>query len=225
MLKIALIGAPTAGKTELAQRLKSALNERDVGIVDDYIADVEKRSNVVLSHYASYLGNIQSAIGRFEAERLVESRKPDVVVTCGTIVENAVYTATLAYTTHASAEGDAPYRMANDARANLTMTWLGVLKHDLWNYDLVYYLPITGDVDKWNAIVDEHIPEAAETMDITYSELKDRGELDFNVSLILQEILALETTPPDESPSGDSDGEVEEVRLTPGHVPDLPEQT
>jgi hypothetical protein len=222
MLRIALIGAPTAGKTELAQRLKSALNERKVAVVDDYIREVERRSNVVLSHYASYIGNVQAAIGRFEAERLADSGEPDVVVTCGTLVENAIYVATLAFTTHSNA-GDAPYRMANDARANLTMTWLGVLKHDLWNYDLVYYLPLVSN-DRWNSVVDDHIPEAAEQMGVSYIELK-ANDLEFNVSLILQEILALETTPPNESPSGDSDREVEEVRLTPGHVPDLPEQT
>lgn len=204
----------------MAQHIKSALSDKKVEVVDDYIPEVERRSNVVLSHYATYLGNVQAAIGRFEAERLADSREPDVVVTCGTLVENAVYVATLAFTTHSTA-GDAPYRMANDARANLTMTWLGVLKHDLWNYDLVYYLPLVSN-DRWNTVVDDHIPEAAETMDITYTELK-ANDLEYNTKVILQEILTLETTSSNESASGDSSAEGEEVGAGPGHVPNVSE--
>lgn len=223
MLKIALIGAPTSGKTELAQQLRQALKDRKVAVVDGYIQDVEQRSNVVLSHYATYLGNIQAAIGRFEAERLAESNEPEVAITCGTLVETAVYVATLAHITNESAQGDTNYRIVNDARAALTMQWLGVLKIDLWDYDLAYYLPLEDGADRWNEVVDQHIVEAASTMGVDYTELPaDRSQ---RVGIILQEILALETTPPDEQTSGDSEGEGEVSGVGPGHLPNLPEQT
>lgn len=198
------------------------MDKKDVRIVDDYIEAVERRSNSVLGHYATYLGNIQAAVGRYEAERLASASQCDVAITCGTLVENAVYTATLAFITNKSAERDTAYRMVNDARASLTMSWIGVLKTDLWDYDLVYYLPVETE-DRWVGVVDENIADAAATMEVEYTELPKAREA--RVSAVLQEILALETALPDEQTSRDSDGEGEEVRLTPGHVPDLPKQT
>jgi hypothetical protein len=201
-LKIALMGAPNSGKTELAQQLQQALDGKKVAIVDDYIQIIEQRSNMVLSHYATYLGNMQAAIGRFEAERVVAADKPDVAITCGTLVENAVYTATLAYITNNASEGDTNYRLVNDARANLTMSWLGVLKHDLWDYDLAFYLPLADDADRWDAVVDESIEEAARTMSVDYTTLpQDR---DTRVGIVLQEIVQLEATASDEQPTGAS---------------------
>jgi hypothetical protein len=202
-LKIALIGAPNSGKTELAQQLTHALPNRNVTCVDDYIAEVEKRSDVVLGHYATYLGNVQAAVGRFEHERKAASElSKGVIVTCGTLVENSVYTATLAYITNNSSGGDTTFRMANDRRANLTMMWLGIITHDTWEYDLTYYLPIGDGADKWDAIVDQHIPEAAEALGVEYVELPvDR---DARVGIILQEILELETTTSDGQASGNS---------------------
>lgn len=213
------MGAPSSGKTELAQRLQSALTDKKVKIVDDYIAAIERRSNVVLSHYATYLGNMQAAIGRFEAERVTNADKPDVAITCGTLVENAVYTATLAYITNNASEGDANYRLVNDARANLTMSWLGVLKHDLWDYDLAYYLPLQDDADRWDAVVDEHIVEAARTMDVDYTTLPE--DRDARVGIVLQEILELEATSTNEQSSEDSTEQSE--GSGPGPVPNVSE--
>jgi hypothetical protein len=162
---------------------------------------------------------MQAAIGRFEAERVKYADKPDVAITCGTLVENAVYTATLAYVTHNAAEGDANYRMVNDARANLTMSWMGVLKHDLWDYDLTFYLPLPDDADRWDSVVDESIEEAARTMSVDYKTLPlDR---DARVGIVLQEILELEATASDEQPTGTSTEEGTGDR--PGSVPDVSE--
>jgi hypothetical protein len=217
------MGAPTSGKTELAQQLQSALDNQKVEIVDDYIPVIEQRSNVVLSHYATYLGNMQAAIGRFEAERLADANKPDVAITCGTLVENAVYTATLAYITNNAAEGDTNYRLVNDARANLTMSWMGVLKHDLWDYDLAFYLPLPDEADRWHAVVDESIEEAARTMEVDYTTLPmDR---DARVGIILQEILESEASSSNGQASTDSGTEGEEVGDGPGHLPDVSQQS
>jgi hypothetical protein len=223
-MKIALIGAPNSGKTELAQQLRHALSQTDrTTLVDDYIAEVEKRSDVVLSHYATYLGNIQAAIGRFEHERKAVSEcKDGIVITCGTLVENSVYTATLAYITNDAASGDAPYRMVNDTRANLCMSWLGTLRHDTWDYDLVYYLPLPDDADRWDSVVDQHIPEAAEALGVEYVELPVEREP--RVGIVLQEILEHKTAASNELASGTSTDEGAEVGDRPGHLPDVPEQ-
>lgn len=225
MLKIALIGAPNSGKTELAQQLSQALPDRDTRIVDNYIAEVEKRSDSVLGHYATYLGNIQAAVGRFEHERTHFKKDVEgaIGIACGTLVENAVYTATLAYITHQSSGGDSSFRMANDTRANLTMTWLAILAHDLWDYDLVYYLPLPEDADKWDAIVDQNIPESAEALNVEYVTLPTAR--DARVGIVLQEILELETTTSNEPAGGTGVPTSQEVGDSAGHLPDVPERS
>lgn len=223
-LKIALIGAPNSGKTELAQQLSEALNDRNVSTVDNYIAEVEQRSDVVLGHYATYLGNVQAAIGRFEAERKARASidNDGIVITCGTLVENAVYTATLAYIDAQSTEGNAALNMINNSRANLTMRWLGVLRHDTWEYDLVYYLPLGDDADKYDKLVDEHIAESAEVLGVEYIELPTAHDARF--SIVLQEILQFEATTPNQQSSIDRSGESKEIGSGPGHLSDVPEQ-
>src|SRR6476659_3950987 len=92
MVRIALVGAPESGKTELAGQIATALDTQKVSVVDNYIVDIENRSDNTLSHYATYLGNLQVAIGRWEAERLrIRDEQPDVLITCGTMVVTVVY--------------------------------------------------------------------------------------------------------------------------------------
>lgn len=209
MLKIGLIGAPSSGKTELAQALIKALEPKKVAVVDDYIEAIQDRSDVALSHYATYLGNMQAAIGRFEAERAASKDDPDVLITCGTLIENAVYTATLAFSTAKAFDQDAAYRAASDGRASLTMMWLGAMRVDVGDYDHLFYLPLEDTSERWNAIVDEHIPESAEALNYRYTNLPTTR--DDRVAAVLQELLDAETSTPNEQPSGDSEGEGEAI--------------
>lgn len=177
MQKIALIGAPSSGKTELALLLQQALPDK-VAIVDNYIPEIEDRSDSVLGHFASYVGNLQAVIGRWEYERAALRDNPDTVITCGTIVESGVYNAVQALIQHNSDSGTLTVRtLQNDKRASLSMTLMGMLAHDLWDYDHSFYLPLAEDANEDDKIVDNHILECAEAMEVAVSTLStDRSE-------------------------------------------------
>lgn len=179
-LRIALVGAPGSGKTELAEQLQKALPPRSCLIVDNYVTELTERTNIAFSHYANYLGNCQVAIERHNAEVHQATYNPETVVTCGTILESTIYAALHAL---ANAKTDGGLQ---DKRAQITMLWLGVMANDTWQYTHAYYLPYDGS-DDWELIVDEHIDEAAESLGIKLTPLpKERDE---RVGMILQEVL------------------------------------
>lgn len=196
MQKIALIGAPTSGKTELAQALKESLS--NVYVVDDYIQEIESRSDNTLGHFGSYFGNLQVVVGRWEFERrAVRDHKPDHLITCGTMVESTVYNAVQALIQHDMDSGGVSLgALQNDRRASVSMTLLGIIRYDTFDYDHVFYLPMSDeekelDDNKWNAIVDAHIPECAEALGVTYTKLSDRES---RLAEVLQEVLVDEAT-------------------------------
>src|SRR4051812_40126539 len=91
-LRIALVGAPQSGKTELAKQLETALSPRKAVVVDDYVSELGNRTNLAFSHYANYLGNCQVAIARYNAECTAQLKQV-AVITCGTVLETTVYSA------------------------------------------------------------------------------------------------------------------------------------
>jgi hypothetical protein len=187
MIKLALLGAPSSGKTELASQLVDVLSPRSVAVVDDYILDIEQRSDNTLGHFATYLGNLQAAVGRWEYERQhVRDDKPDVLITCGSIVETAVYEAIHALTHAQIDEGSLTLRaLQNDKRASVTMTLLGVMCFDTWDYHFSYYLPLEDKSNKWNEAVDSHILESADALGVAPKTL----ERESAVATILQDIV------------------------------------
>lgn len=191
MLRIALVGAPNSGKSELARQISESFPNKKVEIVDDYIKEIEKRSDNTLSHFATYLGNIQAAIGRWEAERRISrDENPDVLVTCGTMIETIVYNGVHALIEH-NVDGDELTLRAlqNDRRASVSMTLLGIMNYDNWDYDLSFYLPLE-DGEKWDEAVDRHISEAAEALDIKPIALSEnRAD---RIAKVLQEVVAHE---------------------------------
>jgi nicotinamide riboside kinase len=190
LLKIALVGAPSSRKTELSHSLKSALEpERSVAIVDEYVKAVEERSDLALSHFANYLGNLQVAVARYEHERMAAKDNPAVMITCGTLIETTVYTALHGL---ANSNPDLPaISVQNDTRALIAMRWLSIMDNDYWDYDLAFKLKVPSDTDHWDAVVEEHIDEAAETFRHSLIELPDDN--DERVAKVLESVYATAT--------------------------------
>lgn len=189
MIKVALLGAPSSGKTELAQELVKTLE--DVQVADAYVPAIEERSDNTLGHFASYLGNLQVALGRWECERaLARDHKPSILITCGTIVETTVYEAVNALV-DASVSNDGENltirALQNNKRASVTMTMLGIISYDTWDYDLAYYLPVSEDADQSSKVVDNHILEAAEALGVPVKTLDTDA-----IATIVQDITAYE---------------------------------
>lgn len=210
-MKIALIGAPSSGKTELAQQLATELP--DCQVVDNYVKTVEDRSNIVLGQWGTYVGNMQVALARWEAERMATKQSAPNVVVCGSIIETGVYEAIEAYSL--AEVSNASERLQLDARAGCTMTWFGIFKNDTYDCDHAFYLPLPEDhQDKFEALVDNQIAEAADAFEIEYITLSaDRNAR-------LQEVLGVvrendgATSPADGQSVGDSREEaVEDQRI------------
>jgi energy-coupling factor transporter ATP-binding protein EcfA2 len=223
MLRIGLVGAPGSGKTELARLVQTELlqHTRSCKIVDGYPAAVSDRSNLALSHYATYIGNVQVAIARYEHERkaeqdLAEPMEDDVVLTCGTCVETAVYTGLHALANHVDEHTTINYM--NDVRAQAAMQMIALMNADVGQYDVVFHLPLEDREDRWTAIVEENIPEAADALSQKMIELPaDRTE---QVGIVVEEISkrvkeAIETAKSDRRASEPSEGEGEALRDRP----------
>lgn len=176
-LKIALVGAPGSGKTELAQQINKALN-RSFQCVDNYVEELETETNISFSHYANHFANAMVVCKRVAKERNVEDvLNPDggleVRVTCGTILETTIYSALFALSNADTGVGQ--INLINDKRAQIAMTWLGVAALDTWEYDYSFYCPYDGN-DNWQGIVDENIPEAIDALGVKITKLPDARE-------------------------------------------------
>jgi GTPase SAR1 family protein len=188
MVKIALIGAPLAGKTALSLQLAEALSPRSVEVVDGYVEELQKRTDLVFGHYATYLGNLQCACARHEAEYGARQRQPDVVITCGTLVENSVYTAIHSFI---QANVDGKNTPISDRRAYIVMTWLAMMAHDLWDYDVQYYLPLQV-VDADSEAVDAHILESIEALGLD-KRVKKLDDPEASIATVVQHVMELES--------------------------------
>lgn len=215
MLKIALVGAPTAGKTALAEAIRDTLGYE---VVDGYIERIAERSDNSLGHFASYLGNLQVAIGRWEAERLAASgnaKSTAAIITCGTIIETVVYNGLQALVqARADSESMTLRALQNDKRSSLSMMMLGVIAGDTNDYDHCFYLPLPDDALEENKLVDSMIVESAEAIGFTLTTLPLTTEVQLPV--VLQEVLANEKIVNDELRASDEAGEEARVQGDPG---------
>lgn len=225
MLKIALVGAPSSGKTALALALRDTLGYE---VIDDYIAGIEERSDNSLGHFASYLGNLQAAIGRWEAERRAHREAQGdngAFITCGSIIETLVYNGVQALVqAHADSEAMTLRAIQNDKRSSLSMILLGIITHDTWDYDHAFYLPLPDDASDEDKLVDKYIIETAETVDIQLTTLPLTTEAQLPV--VLQEVLENEKAVGRELRPSDDQGEdagLQGGEGPPEAVPDVPD--
>ena len=174
-MKIALVGAPESGKTEVAEELAALLDEGTVAVVDDYVSKLSDATNIAFDHFAGYLNNLQVAFKRLEAEQ--EAATLDCpVITCGTLMETTLYC-----TLHGQVVMSAPdtrEKQIEFARGDTAGRTLALLVHDSWRYDHVFYLPYADERrdTSWNSILDTDLPSALEQFFIRYEVLTGSTE-------------------------------------------------
>jgi hypothetical protein len=184
----------------LALELEKELKDRGkISIIDDYIPRLSKQLDIAFSQYATYIGNIQTCVERYNQE--VQQKDSDVIITCGSLIENSVYMAMNAFALAKSYnDNNLAGRMFADNRSNITMQWMGMFRYDAWKYDHAFYLPLQDDVeDSIAKLVAENFKEAAEAFRVEYKELSKK--VDVRIGEVLAEILKKES---DELVSTDS---------------------
>lgn len=177
-MKIALIGAPTSGKSELAEALAKKL-DGDYTIIDNYIDDIGKNADLAMGIRATYIGNLYAMLGRVAAERKAQSEGAENLITCGSLIESSIY-ATLETLNNKSEP--------KLQRIGAFMTILGLLRQDTWDYDHAFVLSVEEPEDDTVAkAIDDTMFMAVNSFGIYYTPL-DAPDTETRVKLVLEEI-------------------------------------
>lgn len=215
-MKIALIGSPTSGKSELAKELQKNLGTQKTCIIDDYVDALSSEVDTAFGHFATWLGNLQIAIERFNRERAAKSAKWENIIVCGTMIETLVYQAM--YSTLGMSNTDDQVKAYSYARNYPTVEVMGGMMADTWDYDHAFYLPLKMVEDKYDERVDTNIQQALSTFNVPYVTV-DSG----NVEEALKKIREKDEAINAESVSGSGEGGPA-IGDTPGPVSDVREQ-
>lgn len=149
MRTIALVGAPGSEKTRLARALVEKINLVDpqcqncpatVGVVDEYALQTRDRGEYEIGLNAGYMANIDIACMRYRTERIMYNMEEKYMITCGTVVETAVYTALHFERTMPFQKTDED-KLRENQRFQACTSMLATLYLDTFKYDVAYYLP------------------------------------------------------------------------------------
>lgn len=149
MKTIALIGAPGAGKSALANAIEDKVLANEprcqscpppIIVVDNYAYETRDKGEYEIGLNGGYMANIDIASTRYRRERLAAHQEPKYMITCGTVVETATYLAqgferTLAIRQTEEDKQDEAKRFQG------CTGMLAVLYMDTFKYDQAFYLP------------------------------------------------------------------------------------
>lgn len=176
-MKIGLAGIPGSGKTELANAIKFALENKynSIEIIDDYVNDIQKQTNLALSFTAAYVGNIHVALGRSALERNAYE-KNDLTITCGTLFETSSYAVQSFEKDYANVTNEAQ-RHDFVQRSEATMRIFACFYVDLIKYDHIFYLtPVNASDDDEIKQLDKNLQAAFKAFDLfDYTLLEGEG--------------------------------------------------
>lgn len=195
-MKIGIIGAPGSGKTNLAQGIKKALDDKiDFDIVDEYVGDLSDGTGLAFGHFAGYIGNLQVTFERLAREQ-ESTRQYEGTITCGTVVDSLIYAAM-----YSQLARQAPNQRAELARAATTMGAFGMIIYDTFDYDLSFYLPLSQEhrqehEGEWNVLFDLEVAPTLAQLDLELKPiLLDDGDVN-NLAKAVQNVFELINSKP-----------------------------
>jgi hypothetical protein len=221
-MKIAVIGAPGAGKSEFAHDLARTLFKEQgerYRVVDDYVPELRQTTHLEYGGFGDYISDLQVVFKRREWELAW----PDFhTITVGSVLDSTAHCfARVEDTVHNSRE----LVLASERLRTIAETF-GLVYVDTWEYDYAFYLPYTGD-DHYSRLVNQALVELLRTYSPIVFSFKSEVPDDQKASTAARTILALEAEqlPPTEQRGvrpGGADGEADGDSSEP--VPDVPEQ-
>lgn len=141
--KIAIIGAPGSGKSDLANEIGPQLGGTWT-LCDDYAERACDEVDYVPGFNGGYISHLAVALKRIGIER----SSPDFhIVTCGTLLETSVYAA-MDLEVQENYASELEYQTVI-RRTEAVMKTLAVLFNDEFDYDYFFYLPNRQTDDKW----------------------------------------------------------------------------
>lgn len=160
-MKVVLLGAPGADKTKIARRIVRRLNNdgKTWTVIDGYVDRLRNRTGWVFGTQSHLRNTIQILGERWTLEDEA-FHKGLSSITCGGIYETMIYSAAQVIAT--SSLGDEDLLVAEYAIAQMTMQLLGALENHTFDYDAMFYLPLTEPADSWEGVVDAKILEVLE---------------------------------------------------------------
>lgn len=150
MKTIALIGAPGSGKTDLATALITRIEAGEPKCeqcppnalgVDLYANEARDQGEYEIGLDGGYMANISVAVARYNNERIIGHRmKPKLMITCGTVIETAVYTA-MNFERSLAIKNTDEEKMEEAKRFQGCTSMLAVMFMDMFKYERSFYLP------------------------------------------------------------------------------------
>lgn len=204
-MKVAILGAPTSGKTVVGRRLTTRLNKNEPKswtLIDGYIEKFCTRTGN-LSGLTVYSANLQLITERLSLEQEAEMKRQSTI-TCGSIYESLIYTGILGTLQLDSEQA----RVENYLVAQSVMTTLGYLERMIFDYDALFFIPFPDEKAEehtWDAVVNSKIPEVLEglfKMAVTLIGTP-RQQVD-HAYQIIQNIQAAQNPPAGEVPAASS---------------------
>jgi hypothetical protein len=197
-LKIGLAGVPGSGKSKLALAIKNELEKQneyeEVEIIDGYIDEIEKETDLALGFHGTYIGNMHVAIGREYRDRIARENN-DAVITCGTLFETSAYLAQkMEREFSVLEEEDEKYEW--NLRVDASMRYISCLYIDTVRYDRIYHLsPLTTDGDADLTVLEKNLQAAFNAFELypvkrLEADGADLTEITENrVKLVMEDIL------------------------------------
>lgn len=221
-MKIAVLGAPGAGKTAFAEELTSLLAQELEGSIfrlDGYVDELRNTTHLEYGGFGDYISDLQVVFKRREWEL----SWPDAhTITTGTVLDSVAHCfARVEDTVNNSRE----LVLASERLRTIAETF-GLMYVDTWDYDYAFYLPYTGD-DRYSTLVDTALVELLRTYTPVVFSFKPEVSDDEKATIAAKTIFTLEA---EQLPS------LDEQRVRPGgeesetdgdsseSVSDVPEQ-
>lgn len=216
-MKIGILGAPGAGKTEFAEKLSRELDGSFL-VIDNFTPDLRLRTELAYGLDGSHIDDMQVVFKRREWELYWKSN----TISVGTVLDS---------TAHCFARAESPARNRKDLivkteRLRAIAEAFGLLYTDTWDYDYAFYLPYKGD-DLDSRMIDAALVELLTKYTAPVFSFKAEVPDDEKASTAARAINALEAKQLPEAPERGVRSSSEASEADGGSsepVPDVPEQ-